>query len=645
MKQVININYQGRVIPIETTAFDLLKNYIDSLKKYFSNEEGKDEIILDIENRIAELFQERLKTFPNCITDEDVNTVIKSMGRPEDFDDQHENASTPSSDSENLKSTASKRLFRDENNKLIGGVCSGLANYLNIDVVLIRVIFVVLAISFGIGLIPYLILWIAIPSTANGDLSAVRKKLYRDSDHKIIGGVCSGIAGYFGIDMWIPRVLFLLPAIEFIFNKDGDGFWQHSIHYSPGIFLVYIICWIVIPEALTTSEKLEMKGEKIDVNSIKKTITHELKGLEEKLKVTSNEAKAIVNKNSKGFFADLGNVITKIIRGIVKVIVFVIKAFVYTILAVIGIALIVTLLGLSIGSFTLFPMKDFILDGFWQNAFAWGTLFCFIIVAIVALITWIIKKIAGIKTTSKWLNVAFISLWIVGWISVFGLVTTLVKDFQISNTPNEINVPVKQPSGNKLIVMMNENKRFDNFDHNVQLGDIIDLYKDSFYIHNVTVRIRKSETDSFAVTMQKMARGRNRKSASETAETIHYAVSQNDSILYLDKGTTFSKNEKFRGQRIIITIYVPEGKSISIQKCGNFMNRNNLEIECSEWDNDIKNTTDFELNYGEIKEKNNQLEPVLQDTLKIPASTNKNKLIDSLLIQKELIDNKIKQLQ
>ncbi len=86
MKKVININFQGRVIPIEETAFELLKQYIESLRRYFANEEGRDEIINDIESRIAELFSERIKKGAICITDDDVNDVIASMGRPEDFE-------------------------------------------------------------------------------------------------------------------------------------------------------------------------------------------------------------------------------------------------------------------------------------------------------------------------------------------------------------------------------------------------------------------------------------------------------------------------------------------------------------------------------------------------------------------------------
>lgn len=82
MKKVININFQGQVIAIEETAYDILKQYIDSLKKYFSREDGGEEIVNDIENRIAELFGNRLKLGINCITDEDVESIITSIGHP-----------------------------------------------------------------------------------------------------------------------------------------------------------------------------------------------------------------------------------------------------------------------------------------------------------------------------------------------------------------------------------------------------------------------------------------------------------------------------------------------------------------------------------------------------------------------------------
>ncbi|MBL0146050.1 MAG: PspC domain-containing protein [Chitinophagaceae bacterium] len=167
MKQVININFQGRVVPIEVTAFELLKNYTESLNKHFANEEGRDEIINDIESRIGELFQERLKNGATCITDDDVNAIIKSMGRPEEFADIDDTGSTQTINNEstqsqeqkisstNTQQTGSRRLYRDEEHKILGGVCAGIGNYFNIDPWIPRIIMIIT----GVGFFAYFILW------------------------------------------------------------------------------------------------------------------------------------------------------------------------------------------------------------------------------------------------------------------------------------------------------------------------------------------------------------------------------------------------------------------------------------------------------------------------------------------------------
>ena len=156
MKKVININFQGQVIAIEETAYDILNKYIVSLKKYFSREEGGDEIVNDIENRIAELFGNRLKLGINCITDEDVESIINNIGRPEDFDTEYDESAKK--ESEAFENTANeysfednsyesdnetKSLYRNSKDKILGGVCSGLAHYFKTDPVWLRLIFLV----------------------------------------------------------------------------------------------------------------------------------------------------------------------------------------------------------------------------------------------------------------------------------------------------------------------------------------------------------------------------------------------------------------------------------------------------------------------------------------------------------------------
>ena len=371
MKQVININFQGRVVPIEVTAFEILKNYTASLNRYFAAEEGKDEIINDIESRIGELFQERIKEGSTCITDDDINAVIKSMGRPEDFETdqatvdaanekQKENY-TGQSSSYNAAGTH-KRLFRDENNKVIGGVASGVANYLGIDVVVVRVLFVILS---GALFIPYLVLWVAVPSTATNEIGSLRKKLYRDADDKLVGGVCSGMASYFGVNVWIPRLLFLLPFLSFVsrWNHWGDFDFPNFIRlgFSPGALIVYIILWLVVPEANSTAEKLEMKGEKVDMNSIKNSVMEEMKGVQQRAEKFGKEAKTFAQERGKNFGTEVGNVAKRSGRSLGDIIALLFKIFAYFILGCIGFAVVAALFALGVLSIGMFPLKDFIL--------------------------------------------------------------------------------------------------------------------------------------------------------------------------------------------------------------------------------------------------------------------------------------------
>lgn len=561
MKQVININYHGRIIPIEITAYDILKSYSETLNRYFQNEAGKEEIINDIESRIGELFQERLKSGANCITDNDVNAVIKSMGNPEDFDAEYNTESQhqqeQKTETPELKKT--HRLYRDENNKIIGGVCSGLANYFNVDVALVRIVFVVMVVSFGFGILPYLILCIAVPSSAIQEIGSLRKKLYRDTDDKVIAGVCSGIAHYFSIDVWIPRVLFLLPLISVLFKSH----LHNILMYSPGALIIYIICWIVIPEAKTTSEKLEMKGEKIDLFSIKQTIKEEAGSIMGKIKDAAEEIKNTAAKKSPGLLNEFVQVIKAVSNALIKIIAFIIKAFVYFVLAVIALALIIALFSIALASFVVFPFKDFIIDSQWQNVFAWGTLIFFIIVPVVGLLTWIIRKLIRTKANRFALRTTFIALWVIGWASFMGLLSTLSNDFKYTSNIKEKQIALNNPTPEKLNAFFYSKKNILD-DNSIDLSDLINSSDDTAYVGNVKIRIEKSTNDSFSVVLKKFANGRSRDIADAKAQEIDYNVLQQDSVLLLNKGIAVTPKIKFRNQRVIVTISVPVGKKIRI---------------------------------------------------------------------------------
>ncbi len=205
MKKIININLSGRVIPIEDSAYESLQRYIESLRRYFANEEGRDEIINDIESRIAELMNDKVRRGAGAVTDADIEEIIASMGRVEDFEktDAEEKAFSASGQPYGAYTQAQSeqrkpkgRLYRDGSDKFLGGVCAGIANYMNVDPAIVRLIFAIITFGgFGTGIIIYLALWIILPVK---DLDTyVGKRLFRNPDDKVISGVAGGLAAYF----------------------------------------------------------------------------------------------------------------------------------------------------------------------------------------------------------------------------------------------------------------------------------------------------------------------------------------------------------------------------------------------------------------------------------------------------------------
>jgi phage shock protein PspC (stress-responsive transcriptional regulator) len=578
MKQVININFHGQVVPIEVSAFELLKNYTDSLSRYFSNEEGKEEIINDIESRIGELFQQRLKKGATCITDDDVNAIIKSMGKPEEFEDAEDNTSSAKQASGSQSkgpeafqpnAGATKRLYRSENDKVIGGVCAGLANYFGLDTILVRIIFIVLAFA-GAGILAYLILWIAVPSSASAVIGSTRKKLFRDPDDKIIAGVCSGIGNYFGISAWVPRILFLLPFLSFVFRWGHWGFMDFpnfiKFSFSPGSLIVYIILWLVIPEATNTAEKLEMKGEKVDLNSIKNSVVGEMKEVQQRAEKFGQEAKAFAEEKGPILGAEIKTVAKRTSRSLGDIILLLLKIFAYFIIGCVSFGLVVALFALAIFSIGIFPLKDFVLNEGWQNFFAWGTLLLFIAVPVIGVITWIIRRLAKMKSNRKILRFAFISLWIIGLFCFISLIASVSRDFKSTNDIVEQEVYLSNPTVKKLELTTNiPSKKYyrNNF---FRLEPFEGLDDDTAFVKNVEIKILKSSNDSFRVTVLKMVNGRNRRFADTLANLINYTGEQKDSLLVMDKGIAITRQNKFRNQRVIVTVYVPVGKEIRIDR-------------------------------------------------------------------------------
>lgn len=211
MKKNFTVNISGIIFHIDEDAYSVLKNYLDSIKKYYARSDGADDICTDIEARIAEMLQEKLSDKKQVITITDIDEVTRIMGQPQEF----ESGAYYQEEKQKGASYRPKRLFRNPDNKIIGGVCGGIGAYLNTDPLWFRLAFVFFTFVGGSGL------------------------------------------------------------------------------------LVYVILWIVIPEAKSTAEKLEMKGQQVNISTIEKKIKEEISHLEKKLNDLTDKAKAALKKKPR----------------------------------------------------------------------------------------------------------------------------------------------------------------------------------------------------------------------------------------------------------------------------------------------------------------------------------------------------------
>lgn len=163
MNKTVNINLGGMIFHIDENAYQKLQNYLNAVKRSFAGASGEDEIISDIENRIAELFSQKMQHDRQVISNKEVEEVIEVMGQPEDYMvDEDIFEDEPRQHSSSTSSTH-RKLYRDIDNKYISGVSAGLAHYIGIDALWIRLLWIILFFGFGTGILIYLLLWILIP--------------------------------------------------------------------------------------------------------------------------------------------------------------------------------------------------------------------------------------------------------------------------------------------------------------------------------------------------------------------------------------------------------------------------------------------------------------------------------------------------
>jgi phage shock protein PspC (stress-responsive transcriptional regulator) len=536
MKKNISINISGIIFHIEEDGYESLKKYLDSINKYFSTFEDSSEILADIESRIAEIFLSKLNEEKQVITHEDVSSLIATMGSVSDFraveeqDEMHEKTQTSGQNSQgnsnsNYAHAHNRRLFRDQKRKVLGGVCSGLANYFNIDALWVRLFFALLAFVYGITFFAYIIMWIIVPGSFELEEPFVAKKMYRDPEHKVLGGVAAGISAYTGVELVAVRVIFI--ALCF-----AGGL---------GVFL-YIVMWLILPEARTLTDKIQMQGEPVTLSNIESTLKKNQSD-----QPTGEES--TLTRVLLFPFRLLGMILT----GLARVLVPLAEAFrvLFGILIVFfGIALtfaIVVSAGILFGLITSSAMAvpwmhglnetRVPVDAFIKAFPVWTGIAAFF----AALIPSIFIILLGISITAKRLvfNAA------AGW--------TLFVMFFVSMGILAVSIPkivysFKEDAGYTIENVYRMNAK-------TAVLKVNETGMDEY--HAVRLTLEGYRGDVLKLVQKFEAQGASRLQAIENAKMVDYQVSSRDSIITFDSNIQFRPDAIFRAQRLNMTLYIP----------------------------------------------------------------------------------------
>ena len=482
MNKATNIHLAQTLFSIDEIAYSRLKKYLDQLERLFKNTEGAKDILEDIEARIAELFTDLKKDERYVISVEDVEKVIDTLGTPEDLAGEDAEQDSPS------------------------------------------------------------------PSQP--------KKLFRDPDDRFIGGVAGGLSHYVGLDsVWIRLILLIL-----FFSSVG------------GVVLVYILLWILVPEAKTTAEKLTMKGEPVNVSNIKKKIKEELDQVSEKVKDVDYENMGSQLKKKSKDFSDF---LLNIAKGIVKILTLLIGVFM---LFIAGMVLLGLFISAIIGSvFSAMIPHELIQFGLSLNLplFVLG-FFALLIVGIpfVFLFMLGLQLLAQNKSImSRMTKLILLGLWVLALITllVFGIVET--KSFAISAKQNSVEMLDQQTADTLKVYLNNDHKLMETVTVFNHFTLIEDEDENQYRLdRNVRININQNNANTIELSVEKNARGWQQKQAIQNAKAIEYKYDYFDHQLILDGFWLSPIENKAHPENVRLNLLIPQGQYIYLdQDLGKYM--------------------------------------------------------------------------
>jgi phage shock protein PspC (stress-responsive transcriptional regulator) len=486
MKKTFTINISGLIFHINDDAFEKLNHYLATISGYFKGTTGHEEIISDIEARIAEMFKAKITANKQVITMEDVDEVIAVMGKPEDFLDE------------------------------------GLATE-------------------------------AVPPYERS--TTTRKRLFRDVDERVLGGVCAGLTAYFGINdtIWIR-----LAFVASVFLGIGSG------------LIIYIILWIIMPPARTAAEKLEMKGEPVNISNLHKVFNEEAEAVKKKFNDFSKENIDSTGMNRKA--RTVGNKFINFLLDVTGLVLTALGKFIGLILLVIGTVLLIAFIGLMFSHNIVFWYNDEFMASFndWALFFfqnerqiymGWLGILLIVGIPIIGLFIAGLKLILGIRKRFRVAGSILSAFWLIGLIISGYIAFEVSRDFRNKAFTETIVIPEQPQSDTLYLKMTDHDKPAVHFGNTKFFMD-----NEQLLISYPRIKVEASETEEYQIMLKHRSFGGNSDEAILNSKRIGYNYSQSGSTITLDPYFRVDREDKFRGQKLYLIIKVPEGKYIFLDE-------------------------------------------------------------------------------
>jgi len=471
MNRIISINIQGLVFQIEEDAFQYLDTYLRKLRTHFQGQDGVDEILSDIESRIAEMLS-RDPGLQGAVHLNRVKEIVSQMGDPAEIDQE---------DGQDMYEQSS---FKGH-----------------------------------------------------------KRILYRDTDNKFLGGVCSGLGNYFDMDpLWI-RIGFLFAFFTF-----GTG------------LILYIILWVLIPEAKTPSERLEMKGEKVTIDTIEKSVREEFNRFKNDFdgsKVASN-ARSAARGASKAVGGALGVGLKLFLR-------------------ILGLALVAGVLFFLI--FLGFAYFGFMVD-FWRTpffpffdqlfesellallySFTIGGLF---ILPLIGLLFVGIRLLLGITDSNRWIGKSIGGLWLLSLLGVIIMVFNLSdswRDHAVLNKEQNI------PNQDTLYIQSTNSAVYGGKEFMLEFGNrkgIRGIYaeENGMLKRPVKLNILVSNLSETTLKEERHSNGKTYEQAAELASHVNNELTVSSNTLLFNPYYEVPETDVWKNQSLEYNLFVPVGTVI-----------------------------------------------------------------------------------